>query len=192
MEWQEDVWQESFGQVWEGHQMPCITALTKFYKQWKTIWGFWVGSGEMTCSLGKKKKMKPGGYLEDDWKQVVLCHWTHFSVHQSENKPSICQWGNSDPIRNGTLIAFFFITEDEVTNSDFYLPAQDAWLPESSHLKIGSWKASIFDIFMSKTLIWLSLCKSQKFFPLTLTPSPDPICQKVHRKLMKETPLSYF
>lgn len=101
----------------------------------------------------KKKKMKPGGYLEDDWKQVVLCHWTHFSVHQSENKPSICQWGNSDPIRNGTLIAFFFITEDEVTNSDFYLPAQDAWLPESSHLKIGSWKASIFDIFMSKTLI---------------------------------------
>lgn len=37
------------------------------------------------------EKMKPGGNLEDNWKQVGLCHQTYFSAPQSEKQAVFMQ-----------------------------------------------------------------------------------------------------
>ena len=57
---------------------------------------------------------------------------------------------------------------------------------------MSSLNASIFESFMSKNLICLSLDVPQTFSPPTLTSSLDPECQKLRPKLMKETPLFYL
>lgn len=176
------------GWVWEGYPMPCFTVLTKFCEQGINIGGFGVGCGGLTCSL---KIMEPGGSLEDDWKQVVVCDHTYFSIRRLQKKLSLYQWRNSDLTRNGMFIAFSFIIEDDA-NGGFYLHAQDDWLSGSAHLKtiVFEW-FYIWNLYVKESMC-LSLWESQYFLPSTPTPTPDPISQKVWLKLMKETPLFYF
>lgn len=164
--------------------MPCFTVLIKFCKQVKTIGGFWVGCGGLTCSL---QIMEPGGSLEDDWKQVVVCDHTYFSIALLQKKLSLNKWCNTDLTRSGMFIAFSIIEDD--ANGGFYLHAQGDWLSGSAHTKTMFFEWFYIWNFYVKESMCLSLWESQYFLTFNPYPYPDPISHQVRPRLMKETPL---
>lgn len=168
VEWQEDVWKERWGQVWEGYRMPCFPVLTKFCKQGKNMGGFWVGCGGLTCSL---KIMEPGGSLEDDSKQVVVCDHTYFPILHSAEEAVPVQMTQRGPYQEWNIHCF--LLHNWRWHRRWLLFTCPGWL----HFRIFTYKNYVlWMILYLKSLcqrIYVSFPVGVPILP-TFNPSPSP------------------
>lgn len=150
--------------------MSGFIVLTKFHKQWKTIWGFWEGWG--WHALWRNKTWRQfGGWLEASC-SLPLNLFSCSPIYRRRG-----------PYANDATwmehYRGFLLHNWRWCSRQWFLFTCTGWLT----FEIFTYKNLFFECFYIwnlnvKNLICLSPCESQKCLPPTLTPSPDPICQK--------------